>query len=98
MVYPLVKEWAPRAYVVTFKLETDQSILISKAQGALKKYGHQLVIANILSTRKREITFVTPKTEEKLVLTAEDETAGKEIEDRMIPKVMHLHSDFLTAS
>ena len=28
-----VRRWAPKAYLVSFKLETDTSILMSKAQG-----------------------------------------------------------------
>eukprot|EP01034_Spumella_vulgaris_P019783 gene19783-25305_t len=34
----LVDEWAPKAFVVSFKLETDESILFTKAWGAIEKY------------------------------------------------------------
>ncbi|XP_017885355.1 uncharacterized protein C4B3.18 isoform X2 [Ceratina calcarata] len=37
---PLVSLWVPEAFVVSFKLETDESLLISKARGALNKYNH----------------------------------------------------------
>lgn len=50
-VYPLVSQWCPGAFVVTFKLETDSAILEKKATGALEKYKHQLVVANLLHTR-----------------------------------------------
>lgn len=30
--------WAPGAYVVSFKLETDEALLLSKAQGALDRW------------------------------------------------------------
>lgn len=55
----LVDGWAPEAMIVSFKLETDPSILVDKAQHALKKYQHHLVIGNLLNTRKWEVVFVS---------------------------------------
>jgi phosphopantothenate-cysteine ligase len=34
--------WAPNAYIISFKLETDNRILIQKSKEALKKYKHQV--------------------------------------------------------
>ena len=53
MLLPLVKDWVPEAYVISFKLETDISILIPKAQKALATYRHKLVIGNILETKSK---------------------------------------------
>ncbi|XP_033347079.1 uncharacterized protein C4B3.18 isoform X2 [Bombus vosnesenskii] len=39
---PLVSLWVPEAFVISFKLETDESLLISKARNALNKYKHNL--------------------------------------------------------
>ena len=55
----LVDGWAPRAMIISFKLETDPSILADKARHALKKYSHHLVIGNLLNTRKWEVLFVS---------------------------------------
>ena len=44
----LTSTWAPQAYVVSFKLETDANILISKAQAAIANYHVHMVVANIL--------------------------------------------------
>ena len=44
-------EWAPQAFCVSFKLETDENILVKKALGAIQKYGVHYVCANILNTR-----------------------------------------------
>jgi phosphopantothenate-cysteine ligase len=55
----LVDGWAPEAIIVSFKLETDPSILVDKAQHALQKYQHHLVIGNLLNTRKWEVVFVS---------------------------------------
>ncbi|EFQ26709.1 DNA/pantothenate metabolism flavoprotein [Colletotrichum graminicola] len=56
----LVDGWAPQGMVVSFKLETDPSILVHKAKYSLERYQHHLVIGNLLSTRKWEVVFVAP--------------------------------------
>ena len=43
---------------MSFKLETDPNILISKATGAITKYGVDCVIANLLHTRNSEVQIV----------------------------------------
>ena len=60
----LVEGWAPEGMIVSFKLETDPSLLVSKAQAALRRYSHHLVIGNLLSTRKWEVVFIAPNSEE----------------------------------
>ncbi|WFD01951.1 phosphopantothenate--cysteine ligase (ATP) [Malassezia obtusa] len=54
----LVREWVPDAYVVSFKLETDDNLIIPKAEKSLERYGHQLVIGNDLARRKTEVVLV----------------------------------------
>ncbi len=66
----LVDGWAPEGMIVSFKLETDPSLLVSKAQEALEKYQHHLVIGNLLSTRKWEVVFVAPGMEERWIRVA----------------------------
>ena len=63
----LVDGWAPEAMIVSFKLETDPSILVKKAQYALNKYSHHLVIGNLLLTRKWEVVFVSVLDGEKWI-------------------------------
>ncbi|KAI8937848.1 hypothetical protein NX059_005537 [Plenodomus lindquistii] len=55
----LVDGWAPEAMIVSFKLETDPSLLVKKSEYALNKYSHHLVIGNLLHTRKWEVVFVS---------------------------------------
>lgn len=55
----LVDSWAPQAMIVSFKLETDPPMLVKKAQYALDRYHHHLVIGNLLTTRKWEVVFVS---------------------------------------
>ena len=54
----LVEGWAPEGMIVSFKLETDPSLLVVKAQQALERYSHHLVIGNLLSTRKWTLTWL----------------------------------------
>jgi phosphopantothenate---cysteine ligase (ATP) len=45
--------------LMCLKLETDPSILISKAQTSLRRYGHQVVIGNDLNRRKFEVVLIS---------------------------------------
>lgn len=48
MLLKLKTLWAPESYVISFKLETDPDLVISKARGAIAKYHVDMVIANQL--------------------------------------------------
>ncbi|KAJ3135745.1 hypothetical protein HK100_002435 [Physocladia obscura] len=95
---PLVKEWAPRAYVVSFKLETDPSILVQKAQGALKNYGHQAVIGNILSTRKHHVVLITSSEVKDVRLNEFQIAENTEIEGVFIPEIISRHDAWIRQS
>ncbi|KAF8314054.1 DFP-domain-containing protein [Clavulina sp. PMI_390] len=60
VLQPMVADWIPESFVVSFKLETDPELLIPKARASLERYGHQVVIGNMLHTRKWEVVFVSP--------------------------------------
>lgn len=93
----LVDNWAPSAMIVSFKLETDSSILIKKAKSALDRYQHQLVIGNLLQTRKKEVVFVTPDGKENwITLTNEQIDQDVEIESLIIPEVIKEHKSWVT--
>lgn len=63
----LVDGWAPEGMIVSFKLETDPSILVHKAKYSLERYQHHLVIGNLLSTRKWEVVFVAPGQDDRWI-------------------------------
>ncbi|KAI9808632.1 MAG: hypothetical protein M1825_003783 [Sarcosagium campestre] len=63
----LVDGWAPLGMIVSFKLETDPSILVDKARASLVRYAHHLVIGNLLSTRKWEVVFIAPDAAERWI-------------------------------
>ncbi|XP_051271580.1 phosphopantothenate--cysteine ligase isoform X1 [Dicentrarchus labrax] len=93
---PLVKDWAPQAFVISFKLETDVAILLDKARRALDTYRHQAVVANVLDTRRGYVVVVTPETQAELILTEEDEKNEVEIEDRIVSNLTSAHNKFIT--
>ena len=92
---PLVKDWAPQAFVISFKLETDPSILLDKARRALDTYRHQAVVANVLDTRRGYVVVVTPDTQAELSLSDEDVNKGAEIEDKIVSNLTAAHSQFI---
>jgi phosphopantothenate---cysteine ligase (ATP) len=53
--------WAPDAFVVTFKLETDKDILRQKAERSVAKYGCHMIIGNLLQTRHHEVWILAPQ-------------------------------------
>ncbi|KAG8960365.1 hypothetical protein FRC03_006604 [Tulasnella sp. 419] len=103
---PLVGQWSPEGFTVSFKLETDQNLLIPKAQAALNRYGHQVVIGNTLHRRKFEVVFVSPVSptsnssaeriykEDWLVIPEPEIDAGKEIEEDIILKLVEMHKQW----
>ncbi|KAG0669254.1 Phosphopantothenate--cysteine ligase cab2 [Maudiozyma exigua] len=91
----LVNSWANNAMIVSFKLETDRSILIHKAQYALERYNHQLVIGNLLQTRSKEVVFVTPAMKGGYTIKLEDYPEVTTIEELIIPEVISIHESWV---
>ncbi|CAN6660343.1 phosphopantothenate--cysteine ligase Cab2p [Trichomonascus vanleenenianus] len=91
----LVDTWTPGAMIISFKLETDSSILLTKARKALDRYSHQLVIGNLLQTRKYEVIFVTKDEVEDFRLTPAQQKQGVEIESIIIPEVARRHQQWI---
>ncbi|CAG9765230.1 unnamed protein product [Ceutorhynchus assimilis] len=95
LLAPLVSLWVPLAFVVSFKLETDESILISKSRDALNKYKHKLVVGNMLQTRRTKVVFVTPDNNYELILSREQVHNGMEIEEIIVSNVVANHLDYI---
>ncbi|KAG5457969.1 MAG: hypothetical protein BJ554DRAFT_1904 [Olpidium bornovanus] len=77
------------------QLETERALLEPKARQALERYGHQIVIGNMLATRKHEVDFITPDSHEKVALTMEEIAAGREIEAKIIPELVRRHDRWI---
>lgn len=91
----LVETWVPGAMIVSFKLETDKDLLQEKCHKALDRYGHELVIGNLLQTRKHEVWFVYHGGEDHITLDGQED---EEIESVFLPRVIKLHTDFINAN
>ena len=90
MLKPLVSLWASTCFVISFKLETDPEILIKKSRTALENYGHNLVIGNILATRKKKVVLVTRDNTEDIVMDDQELQAGMEIEEKIVKCIIRL--------
>ncbi|CAL7934751.1 unnamed protein product [Xylocopa violacea] len=84
---PLVSLWVPEAFVVSFKLETDETLLISK-----------LVIANMLQTRKQQVTIVSQENNYVISLTNEQLNKGEEIERSIVNVLVDKHRAFIQST
>ncbi|XP_065288234.1 phosphopantothenate--cysteine ligase isoform X2 [Dermacentor albipictus] len=98
MLKPLICCWNPVAYVVSFKLETDDNILLDKARRALANYKHKLVIGNELHSRKHRVVFVTSEDHEVINLSPQQVAAGIEIEQIIVEKLLQYHMEHIHKS
>ncbi|BGP15801.1 hypothetical protein JCM10213_005717 [Rhodosporidiobolus nylandii] len=108
----MVDEWSNEGFVVSFKLETDPEILLPKARAALQRYGHQIVIGNLLDTRKYEVAFVTPPPSSSAVAGGEEgiewiripkdgkKSDGEvhEIEEDIVRRLVELHEGWIAGA
>eukprot|EP00698_Gefionella_okellyi_P003318 TRINITY_DN13090_c0_g1_i1.p1 TRINITY_DN13090_c0_g1~~TRINITY_DN13090_c0_g1_i1.p1 ORF type:complete len:345 (+),score=63.65 TRINITY_DN13090_c0_g1_i1:43-1035(+) len=90
MLLVLHDEWCPQAFIVSFKLETDPSLLLKKAKHSLSRYAVHLVVANLLQTRKDEVQLVN-ETSSVVVSRGDD----AEIERALIVAIKARHDDFI---
>ncbi|NWH42117.1 PPCS ligase, partial [Chloropsis hardwickii] len=95
MLSPLVRDWAPEAYVISFKLETDPQILLDKSRQALEKYRHQVVVANVLESRRTSVIIVTRDSQTPLSLSDEEIAQGMEIEEKIVSYLQGQHTAFM---
>ncbi|KAL6659385.1 hypothetical protein ACP70R_003425 [Stipagrostis hirtigluma subsp. patula] len=88
MLFILRKNWAPSAFCVSFKLETDPNILLQKAEMALKKYGMNVVVANELANYKDVVVMVTGSGRTTVSRKSKDEDLEEQLTDLLAK--MHL--------
>ncbi|KAL8188970.1 hypothetical protein R6Q57_029490 [Mikania cordata] len=91
MLAILRKEWAPTAFCVSFKLETDKEILLEKADTALKRYQMHAVVANELSTRKEVVVLVTRNAK----VSVYRENDQSDVESPLIKLLVEKHSTYI---
>ncbi|GLU00986.1 hypothetical protein SLE2022_183160 [Rubroshorea leprosula] len=96
MISVLRKEWAPMAFCISFKLETDSKILVDKASMALKKYEVHAVVANELLTRKDEVIVVTSNG--NISVRRDKSQASTDVENPLVELLVGRHSAYIKDS
>ncbi|PKU70070.1 Phosphopantothenate--cysteine ligase 2 [Dendrobium catenatum] len=91
MLRILRTDWAPSAFCVSFKLETDSEILLQKAESALRKYQMHVVVANELATYKREVIAVS--LDGKISIRKQSEDA--DVEEQLIKLLVEKHNKYI---
>lgn len=87
----LKRAWCPDAFCVSFKLETDSEILLTKAKNSIQLYAVDLVVANLLPTRYTEVQLVDKDGVEVLNKgPGEDD----ELEEALIEGIVRHHASF----
>lgn len=83
--------WAPFAFIVSFKLETDDNILLQKAQRAIDLYKVDMVLANELTSRYRMVKLVTATDVRVLELVE----GHNDLDDLFMSEIIKSHSDHI---
>ena len=81
--------WCPLCMVVSFKLETDEGLLMKKAQGALDATGVRCVVANLLDSRHREVRILGRDGTLTVIQAAEG--GGRPLEEQLAGALAGMH-------
>ncbi|KAL4424661.1 hypothetical protein ABPG77_004468 [Micractinium sp. CCAP 211/92] len=98
MLGALRQQWCPQSMVVSFKLETDQRILLKKAYGAIEAYGVHLVVANELHSRKDRVWLVSQQEGAMAVQQIVRPEAVPAIEALLVAEVVAAHRQHMAAA
>lgn len=90
-IYKIKTEWNPKAFLISFKLETDKNILFQKVNKAIIKTKSDLVIANLLQTRYNVVYLVG---QNEKVDTIEKKEA-EYIEKNIIKEIVRRHENLV---
>lgn len=88
----IVDEWAPKGFVISFKLETDEAILDSKVEKSFADYRIHLVVGNLLQSYKDVIRLYKRDGSVEIIARPPSET---DIEKQLITHCVSRHSDFI---
>ncbi|GMM35372.1 phosphopantothenate--cysteine ligase [Saccharomycopsis crataegensis] len=97
----IVDRWYNNSFIISFKLETDDGLLIKKCKQALARYDHQLVIGNLLQSRKEKVVFVNKNIDQQgykedwFKLKENEILDGVQIESIFIPELIKLHDNWI---
>lgn len=86
----LKSEWCPKAYVVTFKLETDTSMLDQKVKKSKSSYHQDAVVGNMLGNYKEQVTLYLGSDEGVVVKKPADVDT---VEHMFVGKLIECHKE-----
>eukprot|EP00934_Nitzschia_sp_Nitz4_P002164 Nitzschia sp. Nitz4//scaffold101_size76361//63422//64756//NITZ4_005612-RA/size76361-processed-gene-0.44-mRNA-1//-1//CDS//3329532188//2164//frame0 len=104
--------WAPNAFVCSFKLETNSSILRQKAERAIREYGSHMVVGNLLETRYQQVWILAPPPSasaqhvpsvqdwhmQSIQRQAMDSTNPDNLEMQLVQAVVTAHFEYISQS
>jgi predicted heme/steroid binding protein len=96
--------WAPECLCVSFKLETDHEILRSKAEGAIAKYGVDIVVANELYSRYEHVNlYFSPSSNglqdmQSPLLVSLPRDAKSDLEVSIVDSLIRAHATYCESS
>lgn len=102
----LRSEWAPDAFVCSFKLETDSTILRQKAERAVTNYGCHMVVGNQLQNRYSEVKILAPPLDGDAISqphqwpmqTLQKSGEPDSLENQLVDTVIQAHFDYISKS
>lgn len=102
MLYLMKSVLCPSAFMVTFKLETDGTILEEKAQRALLEYKHEAVVANLLHRRHEEVMVYHKRLGDNActefpTVRLERSTDTPDLDSTLVSHIVQVHNAYLTS-
>jgi phosphopantothenate-cysteine ligase len=95
----LKKSWCKLAFVVSFKLETDENLLEIKCKKSLEIYKHDVVIGNLLNERKYHVSVFGndfSKNKMEMINDIFIKDFDIEIEKPLIFYIISLHDEYIS--
>lgn len=88
-------EYAPDAFVVSFKLETDENLLEEKCLLSAEKYNQDIIIGNMLKTRTIQVRIFERMDKRWTTINRlQDNNKQKEIEVQIIEFLTDKHQNY----
>jgi len=103
----LREEWAPNAFCVSFKLETDEDVLEKKMRRAVDRYKVHMVIGNMLHTRHSKVHILHKdsfessnnncKNEKSYSIKIVQKNGEQQLEDPIIDFTIQSHFEYISS-
>jgi phosphopantothenate-cysteine ligase len=84
------EEWAPKSFLITFKLETDELKLIEKARNNIIRSNCHYVVANTLKDRYEKVLILSSYEKFEIFKAGNDH-----IEEFIVKMIVTLHQDYI---